>query len=162
MKRKTIILGLFLFLGLVAVGAWLLAFPTILPRLWSNKLIFSAGRLSEYSTPDVYDHFRFDQKVNIVHLPEGHLVAMSAACPHLGCILDWLPEYQKFRDPCHGCGFRMNGINFEGPVPIPLPRYKIAFENGEILVDKSVEFHQERGEWGSSGSFIDVGTSATA
>ena len=50
--------------------------------------------------------------------------ALSTVCTHLGCTPNWLPVESKFKCPCHGSGFRMTGIHFEGPAPRPLERFK--------------------------------------
>jgi len=88
---------------------------------------------------------------------EGKLVALSNICTHLGCIPSWLPAESKFKCPCHGSGYYMNGINFEGPAPRPLERYKIALQpDGKIKIDKTKVFRQEKGEWENKDSFIEV------
>ena len=46
----------------------------------------------------------------------------------------------------------MTGVNFEGPAPRPLERARIVLaDDGQILVDKSVKFQQEKGEWDKAG-----------
>jgi cytochrome b6-f complex iron-sulfur subunit len=88
---------------------------------------------------------------------EGRLVAFSNICTHLGCIPNWLPAERKFKCPCHGSGFYMNGINFEGPAPRPLERYKIALTpEGKIKVDKTKVYRYEMGQWDHPDSFIEV------
>jgi len=68
-----------------------------------------------------------------------------------------MPNANKFKCPCHGSGFFKTGINFEGPAPRPLERYKIILaDNGEIIVDKMVKFQQEKGEWSDPESFLAV------
>ena len=63
----------------------------------------------------------------------------------------------KFKCPCHGSGFRMTGIHFEGPAPRPLERFKIGLANdGQILVDKTKSFKWEKGEWENPESFLKV------
>ena len=37
----------------------------------------------------------------------------------------WLEEAQKFKCPCHGSGFYITGVNFEGPAPRPLERWAV-------------------------------------
>ncbi len=65
------------------------------------------------------------------------------------------PAEQKFKCPCHGSGFYISGINFEGPAPRPLERFKVAFaDDGQIMVDKSQKFQQELGQWSDPDSFI--------
>ena len=82
---------------------------------------------------------------------------ISAICTHLGCTPNWLPEEQKFKCPCHGSGYYKSGINFEGPTPRPLERVAISLaSDGQILVDKSVTFRYEKGEWSDPRSFLKI------
>ena len=71
---------------------------------------------------------------------------------------NWLASQNKFKCPCHGSGYYRTGVNFEGPAPRPLERAKIFLDpsDGQIVVDKSVQFHQERGEWTNPEAFIKV------
>ena len=87
---------------------------------------------------------------------EETVYALIAVCTHLGCTPNWLPTQNKFKCPCHGSGYYKSGVNFEGPTPRPLERAKIFLDpsDGQIVVDKSVQFHQERGEWVNPDSFI--------
>ena len=86
---------------------------------------------------------------------EESILGLSTVCTHLGCTPNWLQTEEKFKCPCHGSGFRMTGINFEGPAPRPLERYKVSLSNdGQILVDKTKSFKWEKGEWENSESFL--------
>lgn len=83
--------------------------------------------------------------------------ALIAVCTHLGCTPNYLAAEQKFKCPCHGSGFRLTGINFEGPAPRPLERAEISLaDDGQILVDKSRHFQFELGQWTESESFLKV------
>lgn len=84
------------------------------------------------------------------------LVALNIICTHLGCIPNWLPNDRKFKCPCHGSGFKPNGINFEGPTPRPLERFRIYIEDGIVIVDKSKKYQYELGQWDQPGSYIEV------
>src|SRR5436190_7444550 len=85
------------------------------------------------------------------------IYALSTVCTHLGCTPNWLDGEQKFKCPCHGSGYYKNGINFEGPTPRPLERFKITqADDGQILVDKSLKFQYEKGEWINPLSFLKV------
>jgi hypothetical protein len=60
---------------------------------------------------------------------------LIAVCTHLGCSPNWLPAENKFKCPCHGSGFYMSGVNFEGPAPRPLERARIVLaDDGQILI----------------------------
>jgi cytochrome b6-f complex iron-sulfur subunit len=87
---------------------------------------------------------------------EEKVAALSTTCTHLGCIPNWLPNDHKFKCPCHGSGFRQNGINFEGPAPRPLERFKISVTDGLVLVDKSKHFQYEKGQWDNPESCLGV------
>jgi cytochrome b6-f complex iron-sulfur subunit len=49
-------------------------------------------------------------------------------------------------------------MNFEGPAPRPLERAKISVDpsDGQIVIDKSVQFFGERGDWSNPDSFLTV------
>lgn len=88
---------------------------------------------------------------------EGKLVALSNICTHLGCIPNWLPAENKFKCPCHGSGYYPNGVNFEGPAPRPLERYKIGLTpEGTIKIDKTKIYRYEKGQWDNPNSFLSV------
>ena len=111
--------------------------------------------------PDEYNEGVDERWKNVygvwIYKKEGRLVAMSNICTHLGCIPTWLPAEMKFKCPCHGSGYYPNGINFEGPAPRPLERYKISKnDEGKIIVDKTKVFRYEKGEWNNPGAYIEA------
>jgi cytochrome b6-f complex iron-sulfur subunit len=86
----------------------------------------------------------------------GFYVIIST-CTHLGCTPNYLAAENKFKCPCHGSGFRLTGINFEGPAPRPLERARVVLaEDGQILVDKSRHFQFELGQWVDPEAFLKV------
>jgi cytochrome b6-f complex iron-sulfur subunit len=85
------------------------------------------------------------------------IYAIQSVCTHLGCPPNWLASEQKFKCPCHGSGFYISGVNFEGPAPRPLERFKVALaDDGQIIVDKSQKFQEEMGQWADPDSFVPV------
>jgi hypothetical protein len=63
---------------------------------------------------------------------------LSTTCTHPGCTPNWLERGKKFKCPCHGSGYKITVVNFEGPAPRPLERWGISIaEDGQLLVDKS-------------------------
>jgi cytochrome b6-f complex iron-sulfur subunit len=83
--------------------------------------------------------------------------SLSVTCTHLGCTPNYLSAENKFKCPCHGSGFRITGVNFEGPAPRPLERTRIVLaEDGQILVDKSRHFQRELGQWTDPEAFLKV------
>ena len=81
--------------------------------------------------------------------------ALSTVCTHLGCTPNFLSAENKFKCPCHGSGYRLTGVNFEGPAPRPLERHRVSLaDDGQILVDKSRKFQYELGQWKDPDSFL--------
>jgi len=141
---------------LAALGAGGLAFGRFMfPRvLFEPAPTFKAGLPEEYPVGTVSERWKQDQRVWIVHEPDG-FYALLAVCTHLGCTPNWLNAENKFKCPCHGSGFRRTGINFEGPAPRPLERVKIALaDDGQLLIDKSLTFRFETGEWSKPEAFL--------
>ena len=83
--------------------------------------------------------------------------ALLVTCTHLGCTPNYLSAELKFKCPCHGSGFRITGINFEGPAPRPLERARIVLaDDGQLLVDKSRKFQYELGQWTDPEAFLEA------
>ena len=64
--------------------------------------------------------------------------AISAVCPHLGCIVQRLPE-GRFECPCHGSMFSAQGQAYSGPAPRGLPWVEVRrAPNGMLYADTAV------------------------
>lgn len=145
--------GFGIFTGLSLLGFIRSAFPRV---LFTPPHTFKAGFPDEYTIGEVSSRFKKEHRVWIVRTKKG-FYALFAKCTHLGCTPRWLKVEQKFKCPCHGSGFRKSGINFEGPAPRPLERFRITLaEDGQILIDTSVKYRYERGEWDKPGAFLRV------
>jgi len=126
-------------------------FPNV---LFEPPPTFKAGFPNEIQVGQVDERFKQRFAVWLVRDPNG-IFALSTVCTHLGCTPNWLEGEQKFKCPCHGSGYYKDGINFEGPTPRPLERFAISLaDDGQILVDKSRKFQQEKGEWSNPASFL--------
>ncbi len=121
---------------------------------------FKIGLPSDYPSGTVSTKWKAQFGVWIVHTTyEGQdvIYALLSVCTHLGCTPNWLEAEQKFKCPCHGSGFYVTGINFEGPAPRPLERVGISeAPDGMLEVDKSVKFQQEMGQWDDGASYFPV------
>ena len=141
------------------MGAWGLALARF---MMPNVLVeppskFKIGPPSDYSFGTVSTKWKSEFAVWIVHTAyngQPVVYALSTVCTHLGCTPNWLEAEQKFKCPCHGSGFYINGVNFEGPAPRPLERHAIQLAaDGMLEVDKSMKFQEEMGQWEDSASF---------
>lgn len=128
-------------------------FPNV---IFEPPTSFKAGLPADYEIGIVDERWKEKFGVWMMRTAEG-MYALSTICTHLGCTPNWLGNENKFKCPCHGSGFYKTGINFEGPAPRPLERYKISLaEDGQILIDKSKKFQQEKGEWNNPESFLNL------
>lgn len=75
-----------------------------------------------------------DSPAVLVRSESGALIALSAVCTHLGCIIQWEKEQQNFLCPCHAGRFTPEGNVISGPPPQPLARLPVAVANGTITV----------------------------
>ncbi len=122
---------------------------------------FKVGPPSDYPPGVVSAKFKASRGVWIINSDEyngrGIIYALASICTHLGCTPNWLEGEQKFKCPCHGSGFYITGINFEGPAPRPLERVGIRVsEDGSLEVDKSMKFQEELGQWSDMKSYVDA------
>jgi cytochrome b6-f complex iron-sulfur subunit len=149
-------------IGWLTFAATMGGFATMVGRfLFPNVLFepsqsFKAGVPGEYQPNSVSTAFKAKQRVWIVRT-EDRVFALLAKCTHLGCTPNWLANENKFKCPCHGSGFRITGINYEGPAPRPLERVKISLaDDGRIQLDKAVTFRYEKGDWEHPDSYLMV------
>ena len=121
---------------------------------------FKVGPVSDYPLNTVSNKWKDQFGVWIVHTDqyEGQsmIFALASVCTHLGCTPSWLDGEQKFKCPCHGSGFYITGVNFEGPAPRPLERMGLKIAEGMLEVDKSMKFQEEMGQWVDPASFVPV------
>ena len=139
----------------MTLGTVRFMFPNVLSEPPSK---FKAGEASGYEENKVDDKFKETGAWVIRHKDERGrdiIYALSTTCTHLGCTPNWLEGEKKFKCPCHGSGFKITGVNFEGPAPRPLERYAISkTDDGQIIVDKSRKFQKELGQWDDSDSYL--------
>jgi cytochrome b6-f complex iron-sulfur subunit len=131
-------------------------FPNVLAEPPST---IKVGLPTNYEPDEVSERFKAEWGFWIVRSTRYNgqdvIYALKSVCTHLGCPPNWLAAEQKFKCPCHGSGFYISGINFEGPAPRPLERFKVALaDDGQIQVDKSQIFQQELGQWSDPDSFV--------
>ena len=145
-------------MGLLTLGTVRFLFPNVLSEPPST---FRAGDPANYEEAKVDDRYKTVGAWVIRNRDERGrdiIYALSTTCTHLGCTPNWLEGEKKFKCPCHGSGFKISGVNFEGPAPRPLERYAIRVgEDGQIIVDKSRKFQRELGQWEDADSYFLLG-----
>lgn len=127
-------------------------FPNVLSEPPSKVKV---GLPDAFEEGKVSERFK-DQNIWVVRY-QGKIFALSTTCTHLGCTPNWLEAAAKFKCPCHGSGFYITGVNFEGPAPRPLERWAIGVgDDGQLVIDKSKKFQKELGQWDNPESFFNA------
>lgn len=141
--------------GAAVVGAIVASLRMLFPKvLFEPPLTFKAGYPEDYPIGEASERWKKKHRVWIIRTEDGFF-ALSAKCTHLGCTPNWIETEGKFKCPCHGSGFDIAGVNFEGPAPRPLERFRIRLaEDGQILVDMGRVFRQEAGGWNHPEAFF--------
>lgn len=141
--------------ALAATGRFM--FPNVLNEPPQQ---FKAGLPSEYGL-GVDERWKDKYGIWIVKTTDDDVIhasgfyALITVCTHLGCTPNYLAAENKFKCPCHGSGYHLSGVNFEGPTPRPLERARIVLaDDGQILVDKSRHYQEELGQWIDPESFL--------
>ena len=137
--------------GAGAIATTRFMFPNV---LFEPPQQFKAGFPADFLVGTVDQRFKESFGTWIVR-NEDVIYALRTVCTHLGCTPNWLEAENKFKCPCHGSGFYRSGINYEGPAPRPLERYRIVMaDDGQILIDKTKIYAYEKGEWENPESFL--------
>ncbi len=121
---------------------------------------FRAGFPEEYPRGFVQTQFTETHGVWVIHgeyAGRWQIYALRTECTHLGCIVMWQQDEQRFKCPCHGSAFYLDGINYEGPAPRPLERCAIRIaDDGQLEVDTHRVFRQELGQWDDPECYVVV------
>lgn len=114
--------------GAALVGALRLPIPSVYPEASAR---FRIGRPDRFPLGSAT---RIPGRNVWVFRDEEGFYAISAVCPHLGCIVDRGESH--FTCPCHGSDFDAQGAVLSGPAPGPLPWFEIRLHpSGDLLVD---------------------------
>lgn len=58
---------------------------------------------------------------------------INAVCTHLGCVVPWNPNENKFMCPCHGSQYDMNGKVVRGPAPLSLALAHADVDDNDVI-----------------------------
>jgi cytochrome b6-f complex iron-sulfur subunit len=70
----------------------------------------------------------------VVRLDATRMVALSAVCTHVRCIIGFDRERRVLACPCHDGRFDLAGRVISGPPPRPLASYSVSVRAGEVFV----------------------------
>lgn len=109
------------------------------PRAGSKSA--ARGRFMRIASADApigeVKFIRFLNKPAMLIRPnEQEIIALSAICTHLGCVVKWNESKGELFCPCHGGRFDLRGKVLGGPPPAPLASYKVRIENEYIVIEE--------------------------
>ncbi|GCE22305.1 QcrA and Rieske domain-containing protein [Dictyobacter kobayashii] len=107
-------------------------FVVALTDLGQQAVLFAAPTLIGYvlRNADTLNSEYYSKAENIV--------ALSAACTHMGCIVQWEDRDRSFHCPCHSAIFAATGMNMNTHYRLELPplsRLNVKVENGKVYVE---------------------------
>ncbi len=64
-------------------------------------------------------------KLWLVRTQDNRVAAIYKVCTHLGCLYNWDNSTVRYRCPCHGSQFQLDGTYIAGPAPRSLDRFVV-------------------------------------
>lgn len=127
--------------GILGVGL-IGAFYTAILYLWPSKEIVGMAGGSAGPVEISLDELPVGTAKKIRYVGKPYYVVrdlkdfsvVSAVCTHLGCIVDWDRQINKFVCPCHSAVFDIHGNVISGPPPKPLPTAPFKVVENRIIV----------------------------
>jgi cytochrome b6-f complex iron-sulfur subunit len=100
----------------------------------SAERMVSVGRLDELRVGEARLIQHGVTPFYVLRLDATRVVALSAVCTHMRCILNFDRERKGLRCPCHEGRFDLNGNVVSGPPQHSLPSYDVQTRAGEVFV----------------------------
>jgi cytochrome b6-f complex iron-sulfur subunit len=136
-RRKVLVwLGrAFLALWVPAGGAMIASFlkaPSSESR--PGERLVNAGTFSSLAVGDARLVRHSEEPVFVVRVSETQVLAVSAICTHMRCVLQWKRDTSTIACPCHDGAFDKTGNVLSGPPKKPLQQYRAEIRADEIIV----------------------------
>jgi cytochrome b6-f complex iron-sulfur subunit len=117
-----------------------------------QAFVGSTENPDQYGILSIDERWKSTQRFFVVRERE-RIYATSARCVHLGCTINWFSDLRIFKCPCHGSEYHSNGVNFAGPAPRPLDRFRIELSaDGQLVVDTGFIYGPDR--FNVDGAFV--------
>lgn len=123
------------FLGLWALGGAGVVAAYMQPREHAEGGgLVRVGSLDELRIGDARLMRHGAKPFFVVRTSESNVVALSAVCTHVRCILSFDRDRRTIVCPCHDGKFNLRGDVMSGPPPRPLPTFEVTLRAGEVYV----------------------------
>lgn len=135
MKRRSFLKFLTFVLGTTAVGSF--AYPLV--RFLAPPQAKARGGQVSINKSDVplgegKEIVLGDIPAIIVNVRGMGYIALSRVCTHLGCLVEYNKEDNKFICPCHAGTFNVEGNVISGPPPKPLSKLPLTVQGDNIII----------------------------
>jgi cytochrome b6-f complex iron-sulfur subunit len=115
-----------------AVAASFLRAPSAESRPGERQV--RAGTLSSLAVGEARMVRHGSEPLFVVRVSDRQVIAVSAICTHLRCVLRWERDSGIFHCPCHDGTFDRAGNVLSGPPKKPLRQYAAEVRADEIIV----------------------------
>jgi Rieske Fe-S protein len=111
-----------------------------IPTTWHfvTTLADLGQKAVSFTTATLIGYVLRDTSMSKTQSGAENVIALSAACTHMGCIVQWEDTDRRFYCPCHGAIFAAYGAhiktNYSYDLP-PLPRLHVKIEDGKVYVE---------------------------
>jgi len=133
MKRRKFVKGILYSLVSLEFGYVFFRLLKLDKKTLAKASYYEAGDVSFFEKGRVYPFG--GARFFLYRLNDGGFIAVSSKCTHLGCIIQFNTEHDRFECPCHASAFDKNGGVIMSPATRALDYYPIAFKNDKVLVD---------------------------
>ncbi|MBE0409197.1 MAG: Rieske (2Fe-2S) protein [Anaerolineales bacterium] len=125
-RREFINLAWLISMGFLVVNLGGVTYLFSLPRFRAGEFggQFVLGNAREVFPPPGEAPVIFPKgKFWLVRTSDNLVVAIYNVCTHLGCLYNWDNQTVRYRCPCHGSEFQLDGTYISGPAPRSLDRF---------------------------------------
>ncbi|RPI17081.1 MAG: Rieske (2Fe-2S) protein [Ignavibacteriae bacterium] len=79
-----------------------------------------------------------DEPVLVIRKDGMNIIAFSAICTHLDCLVGYRKNEKDIICNCHGSTFNLDGMPQEGPAKEPLSKYNLTIEGDKITISNPI------------------------
>jgi nitrite reductase/ring-hydroxylating ferredoxin subunit len=124
----------------VAHAEWPPLVPENVPSTWIPvATLDELDKSAKHFSTGTVEGYVIRNRIPSRYASAGQVIAMSAACTHMGCIVQWNKDDNKFHCPCHGGVFAQDGQVDNESASVQylnaLPRFDVRIDpDGNVFV----------------------------
>ena len=104
--------------------------------------VMTIGKIVEFTPGSVVEVE--DGNFYLICTEDSGFMAVYRRCPHLGCMVKWMDNEQKFLCPCHSATFDKTGDFHNKLVARALDYFPVTFDKGMVKVDTTAPIVREQ------------------